>query len=183
MQTDPADPAQGAGDPGTGATGSPDLAAENARLKEDNAKAREELRQSTAKTLGTTHGLTPTQIELLSQQPRDKQEEIAKKLGEETKAAAGAGAAAPAGDPAAGTDPAAPAATGTPAAEPADAAALASMAAGGEQPQGGAVAPTDWRAQMDREVAEASAKGDFDAIQAIQSKYKRISRDEDAGRV
>lgn len=104
MATDPVDPDQGTGLEGDGEEGTPTpseaeaLRAENATLKQENAKLREGRRQDRARALGAEHQLTPTQVELLQLVPADQMEDKAKALAAEQ-------VRAPGGPPASGEAP------------------------------------------------------------------------------
>lgn len=169
MSTDPDDLSGSQGDQGTGAQGTSTPQAATADLEEKNAKLREENRQLHAQSLGATHGLTPTQIELLGSVSKDKQEDYAKRLGDETRATATAVSASD-GSPAV---PAVPVEQ-----EPSDAATLAALATGGEAAAGTA-APADWQTQMNADIEQAAKTGDFAAIQRIQESAKRRAREQD----
>ncbi len=134
-QTDPTVYPQGGEGPGEGATGTPPPGADDA-LKKENADLRAKNRELQAQALGSTHGLTPTQIELIAAQPLDKQGEYATKLADEAKAAAPP-PAVPSGEPQPGqAPPAQPPSAGPPVDAPPTAtqAAQDAMTGGGEAP-------------------------------------------------
>ncbi len=167
-------------DPGNGAggTSAPSDDAKVRELEEKNAKLREELRQSQAATLGATHGLTKTEIELLAGQPRDKQEEIAKRLADEAKGVQPAATTTPPSPeggpvpPPAGTAPAAGPALTPP--DPEAAAAQAAFGSDGNQQPIVATTQGSLTERMNAELAKAESVED---MQAIQDKYKAEMRE------
>jgi hypothetical protein len=172
MLTDPNDPGQGPGGPGFGATGSqpPQTAADAKRiadLEAENATLREERRQERAKTLGVEHGLTPTEVSLLSGLKADEMATTAAKLAEERKAITPPPTTPPTGEPAP---------TSTPAAEPPNAGALAAMQSGGEgAPSAIQTPPANSTEAM---WAEVNAATSYEDVVRIQQKYKRMSLEE-----
>ena len=167
-------PGQGlGGDQTPTGTQPPQTAAADAKriadLEAENAKLREERRADRAKVLGSQHGLTPTQVELLSTVNADEMEAKAAKLGEEFKALVAAGA----------TPAAAAAAVGaTPPAEPPNAAALAAMqmGSGGQgAPPVVDTPPANTTDAMMREIGQATS---MEEVEAIQQKYQRMRSEE-----
>ncbi len=187
MQTDPPGDPQGGYDQGAGATGTPPPGPDEA-LKRENAELREKNRQLQAQALGATHGLTPTQIELLAGQDLDKQATFASKLAEEAKATQPAQPAptptpAPTGEPPA--QPAAQPQQPTPVPDPAAQAAQDAMAAGGAAPYPG-VAPTGAGGgeSYDQKVARIAAENPphvaWEKLGALQSEELAKAREEQA---
>jgi hypothetical protein len=174
MSTDPDDLGQGPGGDGSGGAGTPTpnsleaVQADNERLKQENAKLREDKREERARALGAEHGLSPTQVDLLKLLPADQQETAAKAL--EAERGAPTGGAPPAGDggqppaPAAG-DPAAP---GAPPPDP-------SLQAFDGQPPGNPVGDPSlsWQDEMRERIDKAET---LEEIAAIQLDYKQRSR-------
>lgn len=163
MSTDPDDLGQGPG-PGNGGTGTPtpnplaERDAEIERLKQENAKLREDKREERARALGAEHGLTPTQTDLLKLLPADQMAEKAKALADERGAAA---SGAPPGD---GGQPPPPA---EPPAEP----NLTDFDnAGGKPP---ADPSLSWQDELRKEI---DAAGSLEEIADIQRKYRDRQR-------
>lgn len=164
MQTDPfAQPGTDSEADGGGGS-APD---EVAKLKAENAGLREDKRKLTSEMLGTKHSLSPTQIDLLSQQPVDKQAEIAAKLEAERQTPAPAPAAA-AGDPAA--PPADPPAPAPPADPKVDNPALGQVGTALDgQPVTGP--PATWQDDLAQKVQKAQSSAE---LEAIQQHFRRI---------
>jgi len=154
-------PGEGGGPPAGTSPPSGALEAENAKLKEENAKFRAERRQERTVALVEQHGLTARQaVELAS---LGSIEEI------ESKAASFAEANRAAGV----STPPAPAPAPAPAAEPAIAPALAGLD-GGEGGGTPTAAPLSWVEEMQKELDAASSLAE---MQQIQDKYKALQRE------
>jgi hypothetical protein len=167
MSADPDDLGQGPGG-GNGGTGTPTpdpRDAEVERLKQENAKLREERREERARALGAEHGLTPGMTDLLKLLPADQMEEKAKALAAERAPASGA----PPGDGGQPTPPAEPpaGATGAPPADP----NLQDFEKSGGQP------PPDpslsWQDELSKEIAGANS---LEELADIQRKYRERQR-------
>ena len=175
MQVDPTYGGQGSPAGGSGETGTqpPQTAADAKRiadLEAENATLREERRQERAKALGTEHGLTPTEVSLLSGLKADEMAATAAKLAEERKAITPPPATLPTGDP--GT----PAPVPPPAVEPPNAPVLAAMNTGGEGAPGVVeMPPANTTDAMIREINGATS---MEEIERIQLKYQRMRSEE-----
>lgn len=183
--SDPAEQLQGNQQPGDGAggTSTPSGDDEVARLKRENAELREGRRKDRADSLGATHGLTKTQIELLAGQPADKQEEIAKRLEEERK-----GQAPAATTPAPPAEPASPQQGTTPPASQPDLSApspeerkQAAFSDDSGQTPPPPVAQVAGSAE-DRFNAAMSNAETFEEMTALQQKYRNELREERVAR-
>jgi len=160
MQPDPdagMDPPMDLGDPGTPApTDAGSVQAENERLKQENARLREERRSDRAKALGAQHGLTPTQVELLQLVPADQMEDKAKALESER-----------------GTTAVAPAEIVEPV-EPVVDPALASFeeVPGGDAP----AAPLSFQGEIRERINKAESLEEIEAIQREMRDRQRAER-------
>jgi hypothetical protein len=86
------------GESGTPTPSAGDLAAENAQLKQENAKLREDKRAERARAVGAEFHLPPTAVELLKGVPADQIEEKAKALAAEMRPASATPPLPPTGD-------------------------------------------------------------------------------------
>lgn len=169
MSTDPEELGQGPGGDGSGGAGTPTpdaLAQEVERLKQENAKLREDKRVERARALGAEHGLTPTQTDLLKLVPADQMEEKAQALAAERGTPAGG---APSGTDGQPTPPATPPADGG--APPADPSLTAFDGSPPGQP------PPDpslsWQDELHKELDQANT---LEEIADIQRKYRDRQR-------
>lgn len=152
-------PGTGSSDPGSS---SPEeaqaLQAELERIKKENAELREERRVARAQSLGQQFGLDEATVELISKQKADEMEDYAKRIAD-----ARAGGTPPPSElppnPPANTDPEA-------------------LKALGQQPAGGTPPKTPTPAEaMQAEIAAAKT---LEEIQAIQTKYIQLEREQQA---
>lgn len=132
-------------------TPSDDLMERIRRLEQENAKLREERRAERAERLGATHGLTPTEVELLRAVPADQMEAKAKALAEERAQLMASKAEPPEQAPAAGAP---------------------EVSAFDQEPA--ATAPQDvslsWQDEMNRRISEAKS---LEEIAQIQEEFRK----------
>jgi hypothetical protein len=160
---DPNELGQGPGEGGAPAAGSPpaqpDLEAENARLKEENAKLRADRRRERTAALIDQHSLTARQaLELAGLGSLEEIEKRAEEFAVENAKAAGQAPPAPA-----------PAPSAEPSSEPSQVDALAAMQGGTDGGQPTPAVDTSWTARMNAEIQKATT---LDEVRAIQDKYR-----------
>lgn len=163
MSTDPDDLGQGPGDRSGGAGTPTPEQLENERLKQENADLRKANREERATALGATHGLTPTQIELLKLVPKDQMEEKAIALASERQ-----GPPSPAPAPADGDGQPPPPADGAP---PADPSLQAFDGAPAGQPVGDP--SLSWQAELHERLNEAET---LEEVADIQREFRERQR-------
>lgn len=166
MSMDPNDLSQGLGGDGAPAPGSPpgaDVSAENAQLKEENAKLRADRRDDVVRAAIREHELTAEQALELARMGDLNQ--IKEKVEEFVKAKPAAPAA-----PAATGDPAPPADPAPPSTDPPNVAVLEGMQGGGD---GAPVPPVGDQSLTGRMNAELGKATTLEEMQEIQNRYKR----------
>lgn len=182
MQTEGDLLGQGPGQTG-GAAGAPDPSSDEvAKLKAENAQLREEQRKSNARELGAKHGLTETQVELISSLSRDQQPTYAERLAAEMKGQQPA-AAEPSAD-AKRQDPG-PAAAAPPGAQGPDLsdktqATLQAMDSDRGQQTAQPAPAESLQQELSRRLLAA---GSMEEITEIQREFKQRVRDEEASRI